>query len=282
MLLDSSCTGVPEATLPLACFCNGLRRRDCERSPPDHCLFSCEAESWKDWRGQESWASSQEGLRLQDPSEPGGSLLDECLGVRVYDLFLAWVAQALSAEAGASLLARPGNVGELAKQFGFVLFEERHSLYMYRQLLTHLLRESPSVRPLLGSSWQLVSKWERLEPVEHRVPVPFVLLRAMASVRLLWDWGRFTAVLLLTFFGITQPGEVLKSKRRELLLPGDLIAESQSAMYLKILGLKTKFRGLGLVQHTKIDNLDVTSFCQKLCGPLPGVTALYRGSPAAF
>ena len=191
------------------------------------------------------------------------------LGYKVYGLFLSWVSDHFSPGAADSSVACPATLSELAKEFGFVLFEERHSLYMVRQLLTFLLRERPNIRPFLGGALQLVSKWQRLEPIEHRAPVSLVLLRAMTAVALAWEWDRFAAVVLVTFFGITRPGEVLKTRRRELLLPSDLVAEGSNAKYLKILGPKSQHRGLGLVQHTKIDEPTVTAFCQRLFSLLP-------------
>ncbi|CAE7271707.1 unnamed protein product [Symbiodinium natans] len=56
-----------------------------------------------------------------------------------------------------------------------------HSLYMFRHLITYFQRERPEIRSYFGGCWQLVMKWERLEPVEHRNPLPMVLLQAMAS-----------------------------------------------------------------------------------------------------
>ena len=204
------------------------------------------------------------------------------LGVKVYVLFVQWLHAYLSADACEGLLACPATLAELARFFGTVLFDQRHSLYMYRQLLTHLLREVPSVRQYLGGAWQLVTKWSRLEPVEHRLPVPVVLLRALASLALSWNWPRWTAMTLMIFFGIARPGDVLRAKRSELLLPEDLVAEAADSLYIKILGPKTRHRGLGLVQHTKVTDPLVTSFCSKVLGRLPSASPLYPGNPASF
>ena len=89
-------------------------------------------------------------------------------------------------------------------------------------------------------------------------------------------------MILLTFYGITRPGEVLKTLRRELLLPADLVAMGSNTMYLKILVPKAQPCGLDLIQHAKIDEPRVTAVCQRLFGPLPHLEPLYPGSPAAF
>ena len=105
-------------------------------------------------------AQSSGFVQLPSQHEPGRGLFSPAghqqvrlQGVRAFPL----VGQG-------PLGACPATLSELAKEFGFVLFEERHSLYMFRQLLTFLLRERPNMRPFLGGAWQLVSKWQRLEP----------------------------------------------------------------------------------------------------------------------
>ncbi|OLQ11504.1 hypothetical protein AK812_SmicGene4650 [Symbiodinium microadriaticum] len=204
------------------------------------------------------------------------------LGQRVHSLFQDWCQESVGEEAARNLLSCANTAGELAKEFGYFLFSAKHPLYMYRQLLAYLQRERPMLRGHLAGAWQVVSKWERVEPIEHRSPVPHVLLRALVSLAVAWRWQRVAAVILIMFFGVARPGEVLQAARRDLLLPRDLETESATAFYLKVVAPKTRHRGLGKIQHTKVDDAHVTAFCEGVFGGLPWHERLYPGSPASF
>ena len=181
-----------------------------------------------------------------------------------------------------AVFAFPQTFAEIVRAFGVVLFDQGHALYTYRHLLAHLQREDPARRQHFSRCWQLVSRWQRLEPIQHRSPVPYVLVRAIVSVALLWGWQRVACVVLLCFFGLARPGEVLQARRRDLLLPRDLVAEAFDAIYLKVVKPKTRYRGLGMTQHIKIQNLLVAKLCERVLGDLPLNEPLYKGSPSTF
>ena len=204
------------------------------------------------------------------------------LGSRSAQLFESWCVEVLGRETSRTLVECSATLALLLKLFGIHLFDSKHSLYVYRQLLAQYLRDRPSLRSHLGICWQLVSKWERVEPVEHRTPVPVVLLRAMVVLALLWGWPRWAAVTLLIFHGIARPGEVLKAYRSDVLLPADLVAEGSGFLYLTISAPKTRHRGGGRVQHTKISEPLVTKFCEVVFSSLQPQDRLFPGSPASY
>ena len=86
----------------------------------------------------------------------------------------------------------------------------------------------------------------------HRTPVPESLLKAMASVALLWGY-RWAGATLLAYYGIGRMGEVLKCRRHHLLLASDLVDPS-AAVFLKLDYSKTAARGRPRVQHLRIDH----------------------------
>ena len=52
------------------------------------------------------------------------------------------------------------------------------------------------------------SRWEELEPVEHRRPVPRAMVEAMCVLALRWGWTRVVCIILITYHGCARPGEV--------------------------------------------------------------------------
>ena len=58
--------------------------------------------------------------------------------------------------------------------YGDVLYTTGFPLGSYRQLLAHAQRLVPLLKPHLGVAWDMVSRWEEVEPVSHRVPMPWV------------------------------------------------------------------------------------------------------------
>ena len=93
------------------------------------------------------------------------------------------------------------------------LFSRGHGLYEFRHLLVIIQQRFPWVKPHLSPAWQLITRWQVLQPVQHRKPLHWVLCQAMASLAILKNWQRWTAVLLLGFFGIARISEVLRALR---------------------------------------------------------------------
>ena len=77
------------------------------------------------------------------------------------------------------------------------------------------------MRGQLGPAWELVSRWERLQPVRHRTPVPEVILKSLVVLAWLKGFRRWAACTLLAYFGLARIGEVLRATRLHLLLPED-------------------------------------------------------------
>lgn len=178
-----------------------------------------------------SCAKAGKGVRIGEASNPGppqhrAGLLEEvplveartaALQSRIWTQFLDWASNRLSAGAFRSIQAQPMLLVLLGKEYGNKLFQEGRPLYVYRHFVAVLQKTNVMTRPYIGICWDMVSRWEILEPVEHRLPLPAAIFRAMVTIALSWRWYRFTAVLGLVFFGITRPGEPLGALRRDLI-----------------------------------------------------------------
>ncbi|CAE7816037.1 unnamed protein product [Symbiodinium sp. CCMP2592] len=229
--------------------------------------------------------------RGRDLSYRSGMSLDEVLlvepataqlGQRVHTAFLEWVSGRLSGDAAQALLQCPETLAELVRLFGVHMFDTLQSLYMFKQLITYLQRERPSLRAHFGRAWQTVSRWELCEPAVHRTPLPFGIFQAMIALSLAWNWRRWAACTALAFFGMCRPGEALKASREDVLLPIDLLGECIDSVFLTIRSPKTRRRGGGRVQHAKVQDPDGVRLCQAVFGSLPMRQPLYPGSPASY
>lgn len=150
------------------------------------------------------------------------------------------------------MLLAPAIFAKALEAYGRVQFSVGAPLHYFRQLLAHIQREYPVLKSNLGGPWQLVSRWEIAEPLQHRTPVPEPLVLAIAALGFLWKWPRFSCVVLLTFYGILRVGEVLRAFRRDLLTTVDLLDEDDK-VYIKVSQPKSRRRG-PRVQYGTFEN----------------------------
>ena len=201
---------------------------------------------------------------------------------KIWEGFAEWLALSLSPGAIDSAMAQPHLLVLLAKEYGNFLYASGKSLFVYRHFLVFLQQNFVLVKPYMSDCWNLITKWEIMEPTEHRVPLPWAIYRAMLTVSIGWGWLRFAAMLILAFLGICRPGEPLVAFRSELVLPRDMLDETQQTAYLKILKPKTRRRGKGVVQHISLTDGEAIQFLDSLYKDRPKSERLFDCSASAF
>lgn len=206
----------------------------------------------------------------------------QALQSKIWQWFLQWVRLELSEEAASTLLSEPASFSCLVKQFGNHLFVTNKSQYVFRHLVVYVQKTMVSVRPYLSSSWELLQKWERVEPATHRTPVPSNVLRAMVVLALHWNWSLFACAIAGSFYGILRPGEFLKLKRSDVLLPSDRCSDDSNAVFLKIGEPKTRFRGRGRTQHATIKDPATVQLLERFLRPMRFNQLVYPISPSSF
>ena len=117
------------------------------------------------------------------------------LGIQQWDLFQSWVVQQLGQPLLDSCLVVPGLLALVLRAYGKHLYEEGKPIYLFRHLIIHGQRLIPALRQASKPAWDLITRWESIEPLKHRPPMPHALLKAMASLGLAWGRCRWTAVL---------------------------------------------------------------------------------------
>ena len=241
------------------------------------------------------------GGRIGEASHPGprrrtqlprpGNLMAEVhlvrpetvkLGENQWQAFQAWFESICGKEAFLSLWQCPELMSIALARFGNHLYECGKPLYYLRHVVAYAQRMFPTLKGRLSAVWDVITRWEVVEPVEHRRPVPIKLLEGIAAVGCLWKWYRFSGIVLISFFGCCRTGEVLRAKRKHLILPRDLCMSASNDVFLRIVDPKPGRRGLGLVQHAKISGQLVVAFLDSVFGRLDGEALLFNGTPSSF
>ncbi|CAE7232533.1 unnamed protein product [Symbiodinium sp. CCMP2592] len=149
------------------------------------------------------------------------------------------------------------------------------TLYQHPDLLVEGQRVSPACLD------DVLSKWERLEPTQHRTPMPEPILWAMVSLGISWGWHRWSAVTFFCFLGCCRIGEVLGSVRRDLLTPCDLL-QTDLRFYLVFREPKTRGRG-ARVQHVAVElEKAFADFLSSVWERLPSRELLFPGIPGIY
>ena len=195
--------------------------------------------------------------------------------------FLSYLSSELGADGVRSVLAVPSLLVGLLCSYAQVMYDSGTPLHYYRQLLAHAQKVCPGSRPVMKPAWDFVSRWERLEPLQHRPPMPEILLRAMSAVALSWGWRRWSAITLLCFYAIARIGETLAASRNELLTPKDAL-EDDGKLYLIFRSPKTRNKG-ARVQHAVVDAPpEVEQFLLSVYQDLPRDLQLFGGSASVY
>ena len=137
------------------------------------------------------------------------------------------------------------------------------------------------MRGQLGPAWELVSRWEKLQPVRHRTPVPEVVVKSLVVLAWCKGYRRWAACTLVGYFGLARIGEVLRATRAHLLLPADHCSLLQVA-FLRLESPKSSGRGGPKVQHLKVDEALVVELLAKAFSSLDVSEKLYPFGPAAY
>ena len=167
---------------------------------------------------------------------------------------------------------------KLLVAFAQHLYDAGTPLHYYRQLVAHVQREVAGCRPWVREAWEYVTRWESLEPLQHRPPLPEPVLHGMCSLAVVWGWRRWAALTLTAFYGICRPGEPLRALRKHLVTSEDLL-ETGSEIFLRIPEPKTRKRGAS-VQHTQVKGPGyIVEFIRATFQGLPPDGPLYAGSP---
>ena len=170
---------------------------------------------------------------------------------RAQRMFLDWLQAELTPETWESIRNSPELQLVFLRAFGSWAYQEGHPMYLFRHLIVFCQQQFPGARHHVTPAWELLARWELVQPTRHRPPLPKILLDAFVGLALTWGWARWAATTMLAFHGACRVGEPLKALRQDLILPDEAGLEIE-VCFLNITAPKTSRRGRGRTQHTKI------------------------------
>lgn len=238
------------------------------------------------------------GRRIGEASHPGPRVrrvlpaveLDEVdtvtpatrlLQARALERYARWLSENLPADVLQHLWDSPLFQVSFLQSFGHWSFQRGEPMYLFRHLVVHYQKSAPAVRAQLAPAWDLLQRWEIVQPVQHRPPMPRQLLDAFLSLGLLWGWHRWVGVTALAFHGATRIGEPIKARRADLLLPADLCVDD-NVSFLRVGAPKPGRRGRGRVQHARVSHASTVRLLVSVFGNLEPEAFLFSASPAAY
>ncbi|CAE7824130.1 UVR8 [Symbiodinium sp. CCMP2592] len=225
-------------------------------------------------------AALRAGVRLEAVSLVEAKT--EKLEVKLWEGFLEWLQEDCGSDAARELCALAATLAPLLQLYGEHLFSVGATLSAYRHIIAFAQRRLPDFKFHSKVCWDYVSKWEAIEPLVHRAPIPEQLCDAMASLALAWGWPRFALILLIAYRGILRLGEVARASRSDLVLPSDLLSDTVSRLFFRVRQPKTGKRGGGRQQHASVRDEAVVRACESLFGSASPDTALFPLSVQTF
>eukprot|EP00438_Fugacium_kawagutii_P014515 Skav224400 [mRNA] locus=scaffold2452:244095:248198:- [translate_table: standard] len=224
-------------------------------------------------------ARARAGLYLDDVELVRPEIM--AIGSKQWELFFTWCVNTLGEEVAPSLWLAPGLMGHLMGLYGKHMFACGKALFNYRHLVVFAQREFAGLRGFLQPAWDSINRWEEMEPVEHRRPLPLAMVQALVGLAMSWSWYRVASVILIAFHGCCRPGEVIKGCRGQLVFPQD-VSQIEGPIFYRIQKPKPGRRGMGRVQHTKIVPPEICAFLAVHLGDLDSDAFIYSGSAASF
>lgn len=177
--------------------------------------------------------------------------------IKLFSGFQAWLAEN-GIDFDDTFMSSPPNLdvaNEVLVKYGKWLFREGKPYYHFSELVNAITAKRPLLRRSFQAAWDLAFMWGSFEPAEHHIAMPHQILVAMIASAWCWGWSREAAIFALAFGGLLRIGEVLQSKRSDLLLPED-VNGTISYILLRIKEPKTRFRA-ARHQSSRIEQPDL-------------------------
>ena len=200
---------------------------------------------------------------------------------KLWEAFLNWCLSYLSDPCLVFSLC-PVLAAMALRAYGNLCYSSGRTLSSFRHSIIAAQRRLLGVKPYLSLVWELVGRWEALEPPVHRCPVPEPIVKGLCYLAWMWQLRRWSGVTLLAFYGLARIGEVLKCRRRDLLLPADLLEDGLDCAFLNFSASKTSMRGHPKVQHTKIVVPAIVAWVSQVFYALGPDDLLWPGSPSSY
>ena len=200
---------------------------------------------------------------------------------KVREKYLAWLQRELSPESWEGLCSQPHLQVFFLRSYGNWLFQKGEPLYVYRHLVVFCQQQYPTLRPAMSEAWNLLSRWEVVNPVTHRPPLPKMILDAFLAVAWSWGWYRWCAITAIGFHGAMRVGEPLRACRADLVFPEEAMLDLQ-VLFVNVTSPKAGRRGKGKVQHARLTDATAIEIARRAFFALKPDERLFPATPATY
>lgn len=138
--------------------------------------------------------------------------------------FGAWLLSTHGVSLHYLLEERPADPEKISKwlvAYGNDLFAAGKAYGVYAETINSVTAARPILKKGLVQAWDLAFSWVAGEPFDHHPAMPASVLLAIMAICFSWGWPREAAIFGLTWCGMLRIGEVLQSRRADLVLPRD-------------------------------------------------------------
>ena len=89
---------------------------------------------------------------------------------KVWTGFTCWLEGELSEGASTAIFKLPAPVALFVAEYGTKLLKDGEPIHIFRHLVALTQRKILGIKPFINVCWDMVSRWEVLEPTESRSP----------------------------------------------------------------------------------------------------------------
>lgn len=192
----------------------------------------------------------------------------------------AWLAEQVPGETLEELARHHiDRLSELLEEYMIHMYVSGHNRRSAAETLNVVTQQYGWVRFCLAAPWGVLRTWENLEPVTHHPPIPQAVLHACVATALSWKWERFAVLLLLGFYALLRPSELIMLRRRDISIPGDHL--ETGVLYIRI-GLPKTRNQAARNQHVRMDEADVVMWVTQILTLVPMWSRIWSGSLSSF
>ena len=167
----------------------------------------------------------------------------------------------------------------ILEEYGKVLYERGASRRTFAETVNCVVQHFPYLKSFMAGPWNLLTTWETIWPGKVHPPLPLPLMKALVCTAVAWGWIRISLLILIGFYTLLRPCELLALKVSDCLLTSETGCDD--VIFLKLRLVKSRTRGARL-QNVRLDVPFVVSFLKKCLRTLMPKEPIWNGSSALF
>jgi len=164
--------------------------------------------------------------------------------------------------------------------YGQHMYRQGAAVDSFKRVLLALQSLRRALQRQLPGAWDAVSNWERDEPGGNHVPLPRRAFAAAVALCCIWGgaggrWAEMLRALVLGWVSLARPGEMLRLRRRDLVLPSDLGEDGPPAFVVFELPKGRWSRRAAKKEHVRVDDSAAIQFLERTVGDWPDFEPLF-------